>query len=417
MKKLITIAWKDLTLALRDRAAFILMFLAPLALTLGLGLVTGRLGGGNDDTGLRDVPVVVVDQDGGQLGTALVEMFYSADLGTLVKPVTLTDVLAARRLVEDDKAAAAIVVPPGFTASIIPKVGQSMPAAEEKKVEVYANPAQPVGAGVIKTIVEEFMARVEAGRVSGQVAVTQLVMAGLVKPGDATAIGQRMGQQAGASTVMAVTVKRSTATGAPAPQFDTMAMLAPGMALLFLMYTVSRGGANLLAERDGGTLARLLVSPTGMTQIVGGKVVGVYLTAVVQVAVLILISSLLFGLKWGDPAGVIALVLAVAAGATGWGMAIAAFARTPALVGSLGATAMLLFGVLGGSFGTNIPLPGFLQVVGKATPNAWGVQGFERLASGGALGDVLPNVLALCAMAVVMFGVAVALFRRNGFVK
>jgi ABC-type multidrug transport system permease subunit len=107
----------------------------------------------------------------------------------------------------------------------------------------------------------------------------------------------------------------------------------------------------------------------------------------------------------------------VAAGATGWGMVIAAIARTPAMVGSLGSAAMLLFGVLGGSFGDNIPLPGFLQVIGKATPNAWGVQGFARLAAGGALGDILPNLMALCAMAALLFGVAVVLFRRNGLVK
>ena len=73
--------------------------------------------------------------------------------------------------------------------------------------------------------------------------------------------------------------------------------------------------------------------------------------------------------------------------------------------------------MLGGSFGDNIPLPDFLQVIGKATPNAWGIQGFARLAAGGALGDVLPNVIALCIMAAVLFSVAVLLFRRHGFIK
>jgi ABC-2 type transport system permease protein len=180
---------------------------------------------------------------------------------------------------------------------------------------------------------------------------------------------------------------------------------------------VSRGSANLLAERDGGTLARLMVTPTSMAQIMGGKVLGVFLTAVVQVALLIAASGVLFGLHWGNLAGAAALVLAVAAGATGWGMTIAAFARTPAMVGSLGSAAMLMFAVLGGSFGDNFPLPPFLQVVAKATPNAWGIQGFARLASGGSVGDVLPNVVALFGMAALTFAIAVLLFRRNGFVK
>jgi ABC-2 type transport system permease protein len=154
-----------------------------------------------------------------------------------------------------------------------------------------------------------------------------------------------------------------------------------------------------------------------MAQIMGGKVLGVFLTAVVQVALLIAACGVMFGLHWGDLAGAAALVLAVAAGATGWGMTIAAFARTPAMVGSLGSVAMLIFAVLGGSFGDNFPLPPFLQVVAKATPNAWGIQGFARLASGGSMGDVLPNVVALCGMAALTFAIAVLLFRRNGFVK
>lgn len=337
MKKLFIIGLKDLTLALRDRAALILMFAAPLALTLGLGFVTGRFSGQDDDTGLRDIPVVIVNQDAGQLGAALVDVFGSPELGTLVKPVTGTDVVAAHKLVDDDQVAAAVVVPAGFTgpiipASTLPQVVSADPglsrqraggdvgrdAKNVKKIGVYANAGRPISAGVIQAIVEEFVARVEAGRVSGQVAITQLIANGLIEAEQAGAYAERIGRrQAAAATASAITINRSTSAGAPAPEFDVLAVLAPGMALLFLMYTVTRGGANLLAERDGGTLARLMVTPTGMAQIVGGKVLGVFLTSVAQVAILIVASSLLFGLRWGDPAGVIALVVAVAAGATG----------------------------------------------------------------------------------------------------
>ncbi|MCK7526881.1 MAG: ABC transporter permease [Ignavibacteriales bacterium] len=51
-----------------------------------------------------------------------------------------------------------------------------------------------------------------------------------------------------------------------------LAYMAPGMALMFLMYTVSYGGRSILAERAQGTLPRLLVSPTSTAQMLGGKV-------------------------------------------------------------------------------------------------------------------------------------------------
>ena len=46
MRKLFLIAFKDFKLIFRDRAALILMLLAPFALTIGMGFVTGRFSGG-----------------------------------------------------------------------------------------------------------------------------------------------------------------------------------------------------------------------------------------------------------------------------------------------------------------------------------------------------------------------------------
>ena len=50
----------------------------------------------------------------------------------------------------------------------------------------------------------------------------------------------------------------------------------PGMALMFLMFTVSYGGRSLLVEEATGTLPRLLVSPTTVTQILAGKIFGIF---------------------------------------------------------------------------------------------------------------------------------------------
>ena len=71
MHKLWTIGRKDLVVLFRDRAALILMLAAPLALTVGLGMVTGSFSGGGQ-TGLRDIPLIVVNLDQGPLGEGLV---------------------------------------------------------------------------------------------------------------------------------------------------------------------------------------------------------------------------------------------------------------------------------------------------------------------------------------------------------
>jgi ABC-2 type transport system permease protein len=416
MKKILLIGWKDVTLAFRDRAALILMLVAPFALTLGMGFITGRMSGGSE-MGLSDIPVVLVNEDGGQLGNALVSLFRSQELATLVAPVEATDPASARQQVDADKAAAAIIIPAGFTDSIIPAQGFAK-MGEPVQIVLYTNPTRPTSAGVIKTIMEEFLSKVEIGRVGGQVVVTELVGHGLAPLQDAERIGREAGiRQAGAAQGgTSITLKNVTGGGAVV-QFDMLAYLAPAMALMFLMFTASNGGRTLLTERAQGTLPRLLISPTTSAQVLGGKTTGVYLTGAAQMLILIVTSAVLFRLRWGDPLGVLLLILAAVAGATGWGMFITAIAKTPGQASSIGSAVTLIFGVLGGAFISLDNMPAWFQALSKITPNAWGLEGFTTLALGGGLADILLPIAALLVMGAVLFAVAVLMFRRRGIAQ
>ena len=422
MRKLILIGLKDVRLAFRDRAALILMLLAPFLLTLGLGFVTGRFSGGSS-SGISHIPVILVDQDGKQLGNALVELFQSKDLAELVDPSVSTDVAASYKKVDDNQAVAVIVVPAGFTDSIIPvngilpAAGQTA-AARTASIELYTNPTAPTSVGVIKTILDQFLSQVEVGRVGGQVAVTQLLTTGRIRVQDAQAVGLQLGaSQASASSQSASIMLKNTTPSGQAVQFDVLALLAPGMALMFLMYTVSYGGRSLLTERNQGTLPRLLVSPTSATQVLGGKMIGIFLTGAAQMYILIEGTSLLFKLLWGDPVAVYALVLAAVFGAVGWGMLLTAVVKTPGQVSAIGSALMLTFGILGGTFVNMDNMPVWFRYISKLTPNAWGIDGFTTLALGGGLHDILTPILALLAMGLLLFAIAVILFSRRGLTE
>ena len=406
MKKVLLLGWKDLTLAFRDRAALLLMLLAPFALTLGMGLVTG--GFSSSGSGLSQIPVVLVDQDGGQLGQALVDLFRSPDLASLVAPEVASSPEEARRQVDEDQAAAAVIVAPGFTKSIIPTGAAPASAALPAPVQIqlYANPTRPTGAAVIRAILEGFTARIETARVGGQVAVTQMLEAGLIRPGEAAQMGQAIAERMAASGEGGVFTLRTVASGGEPAEFNVMAVLAPAFALMFLLYTTTSGGRSLLAERVQGTLPRLLVTPTTSAQVLGGKVFGIYLTGVAQVLILILASGLLFRVRWGSPAGVLLLVLTAVAGATGWGMLLTSLVRSPGQMAGFGSALMLIFGILGGTFINLDNMPAWLAALTRLTPNWWGVQGFSILATGGGLQAVLRPAAALLAMGALLFALA-----------
>ncbi|MEI2690034.1 MAG: ABC transporter permease [Anaerolineae bacterium] len=285
-------------------------------------------------------------------------------------------------------------------------------------IEVYKNPGRPISSGVVESIVQGFVDRVEAGRVGGQVAIEQLLRSGLAAPQDVPRLAQQIGQEQarpGRRAADPRAAQRCQAAG-QSNTFNPLLLLAPGMALVFLMFTVSLGSRSILVERRDGTLARMLSTATGGGSILVGKITGVYLVGAAQMFILILASALLFRLSWGDPLGVAALVLAAVVGAAGWGLLLAAVAKTPNQVANMGMAMMLLFGILGGSFfgGT---LTGALGTLGKITPNAWAMDGFTTLARGGDLADVLPEIAALLLMGVVLLGVSVALFGRKGFLQ
>jgi len=412
MRKLFLIGLKDLKLVFRDKAAMIFMLLAPFLLTLGMGFVTGQFG--SSGSGISNIPVVIVNQDGGQLGSTLVELFQSKDLSDLVVATVVDDPAAARQQVDEDKAAAAILIPAGFTDSIIPPAGQ-IEASPTVQLVIYNNPTRPTSAGVVKTILEEFVNRLEVGRVGGTVIITQLVTRGLIPPSQAGTLAAQVGQQQIKSLDENSVIKlTSNIAVESAVNFNPLAYMAPAMALMFLMYTVSNGGRTLLVERNQGTLPRLLVSPTDSAQVLGGKIFGTYLAGVVQMLILIVGCTLLFRLQWGNPLAVFVLVLAAVFGACGWGMLITSLAKRPGQISAIGSALMLTFGVLGGSFINLDVMPTWVQWVSKITPNAWGLDGFSVLALGGGLGLILKPILGLLVMGLVLFAVSLLLFNRRG---
>jgi ABC-2 type transport system permease protein len=422
MKKLLNVALKDLRVAFRDPAALIGMLATPFLLTLVMAFAFGRLtGGASQSTGLKDIPVVIVNHDAGQFSQYIVQAFESKQLSELLEPSKVDDDALARSLVDDDKAAAAVIIPAGFSESILPSDLTSgnfsaLSKRQQAVVEVYSSLSRPISASIIRSLVTQTIDRISAGQAGGQVAMTQLVVSGLVPMKDLQTIGQTIGeraaQAAATQTLIGVkteAVQSQTTTGG----FDWLGYMAPSMAIMFLMFTVTSGGRTILSERQWGTLSRMLASPTTPAQVLGGKVVGTFLTGAAQVFILALVSSVAFGVRWGSPVAVVALTLAVVAAATGWGILLAALVKSPGQAGSLGAMLALIFAGLAGNFVPRMNYPQWLQTASYITPNAWGLEGFTKLSSGGSLADVAGSIVALLIMAVVLFTIAVFAFRRQ----
>jgi ABC-2 type transport system permease protein len=407
MNKILNICQKDLAVILRDKGALVLMLLAPILLTLAMGAVTGSFSGRQSNTGISDIPVMILNQDQGQAGAAIVAGLKSQ--GDLIKVEDVMDEAAARKAVESDDIAAVVLIPADFTASM-----QAQPAENPVTVEVFGSSARPISVNVVQSVVLEVINEIEIIPISLGVTANQLVSNGLITPEQ---LGTYMEQMV--SRLMQNPRSRQsividdTSTTKTKDSFNFLAYLAPGMAIFFLMYTVTQASRSILDERDQGTLPRMLISPTRNSEVLGGKVLSIVVIAFLQVGVLVLVSAVLFRLDWGSPLPVVMLVGGVALAASSWGILLASFVKTPYQVSSLGTALMLLFGILGGTFFQISNTTGALKWISKITPHAWAMDGFETLARGGTMEDIVGDVIGLLVMTVVLFGISIIVSRKR----
>lgn len=411
MSKMLRIGWKELLVIFSDRAALLLILGGPFVLTLGMGLVTGSFSS-TDNNGISQIQVLAVNEDDGILGQTMLDVMNGDELADLLAVQTSTDLEAAQASAQAGEVAAAIWIPAGFTAGMLPDPNTGNIAAADPIV-VYADPGRPISAGVVESVVRQFTDEVALDVVAVQVALAELAPG--VAPDRIPELGSDLETVISSlpGEDLAIDVLTSETQADDQPAFNPLAYFAPAMAMLFLMYTVTLGARSFLVERNRKTLARILASPTRPFQVIGGKVFGIFLSGFSQVAFLVLLSALLFDLRWGSPISVVLIIASAALAATGWGMLVSSLATTPAQVTAIGTTMMLGFGILGGSF---VPLNEsgpVLEALSKLTPNAWALDGFVALIEGSGLEAILPIVGALLVMALVLFVLAAIIFRQR----
>ena len=419
MKKIFNIAWKDLLITLGDPAALILTIATPFALTLVMIFAFGNV----NDSGISGIPVAIVNLDESDFGQNLVEVFKSEDLADLVAPTEIDDPTAAKAAVDNDEFAAAVIIPDNlgegmstsdpdqsFSQSDLSDWGNT---GEQAVIEIYGNPTRPTSVNVVRTIVDEFINRASA-MISGiQVSVGQMLQSGRLSTADPKSAFIDVGEFAAQNQVRYIALQGSMAEGSVDAEFDWFGYIAPSMALLFLMFTITNGGRSILTEREEGTLPRMLTTPSNAPQVLGGKVFGIYINGVSQLAVLFLASMLMLHINWGPINVVVPTILFVVAAATGWGMLIAAFAQTPAQASIMGTAITLVFAIGSGSFFPRQFLPEWLQKISLISPNAWGIEAFNSIRLGATVSELLPLWSGMLMMFAILFVISTFIFRRQ----
>lgn len=414
--KIWTIAWKDTLIRFRDRNALILMLLAPLVLSAIIGSAFGGFINGTDPVPFDAIPVLVINEDDGTQGDQFLEILASEDLADLLDVTEMNDLAAAREQVQAGEARAAIFIPASFSEAVEGGVGVDTAVS---LIQFYADPGSTITPNIVRGVVTQVVNGFNTAAISVDVTVNQLTeQAATLGPalaGLGPALNNELESQIGPNqrslTLNDVAVGEQEETADISP----FAFFAPSMGILFLMFSMVDGTRSILDEQQGGTLNRLVSTPTSYIEILLGKIGGVFLTGALQFIVFVIASSLIFGLSWGgSPLGLALMVLVVVLAFTSLGALIAAFARDANQANIIGSVVTLIFAALGGNFMPATNFPPFLEKLSKISINRWALDGFSDLTLLGlGLSDVLLEAGVLLGLSIVLVGLALWQFQRR----
>lgn len=387
--KLFTIAWKDILLLWRDKRALLTLVGTPLILTFILGIAFSSMW--NSST--PPSRILYLNQDQGQYGTMLFEEVFALEgirEWVVLEPVT--DKAEALERVRRGQATAFILVPLNFSSSL---------SRGSSEILVAGDPGSSIRANIITQIVQRFAAELS----------TRIIIQ--------SALDQPLSPDQVEAALLALSLEVRVEDGfTPVEQQGipvAMDYYAAGMGVMYLLFTVSQGASSFLRERETLTLARMYQSPAPPWQIGAGKFIGLFATAFTQMTAVILFSTFVFRVNWGNPTGVMLLTGAAAFAASGLGLMIAALSKTASAAGALGTMIVLPSSVLGGSMMPLFALPPVVRTLSKFTVNGWAMDGYIRLMFEGAGPvQILQPSLVLLAGGLGLIIIAGSVLARKG---
>lgn len=382
VRKALTIAVSMLRRFWRDGASLIFSIVFPLALIMMIGLQFGgdppaRLGVAGGDAAIATAVLAEVDD---AIDVEVVEI----DLG------------AATDRVRDGDVDLAVTFPDDVDAAVA--------AGRAVEVEVVVGRGDP-SASRVRRVLDDAVLRSTAVPTAAHVA------AGLgASRSDAADAAERSSDVLDRLAVEVVT------TGDQAfPDGVTGADVgAPGQLVLFVILTGMAGANILIEDRRDGLLARMASTPTGSATIITGLVLGRFLIGLVQGLVILVVSTLVFDVDWGDPLAAAAVVVMVAAVGAGAGMCVGAFFDHPEQAGGVGVVVGMALAAIGGAM---LPIELFgdtMATVARLTPHFWAIDAFaELIRHGGRLPDVGTDLVVLAAWAAGLVALATWRLRRS----
>lgn len=399
MNKILHLAWNDIKIEFSDRSSLLFFFILPLIFTAILGVSFG----GNVDINADTRWIVpVVDQDQSSLSF---EIITELETSKVLRP-EIHSMDEAEQLLNDGDVAAVLIIHQGFETEL--------QSGKPVELQLLKSPNDPNVLAIEQAIYTT------TGKVGNQVmaAVTAVEAAELAQPFKDEAARQAHFKESlkMADEVMVVPFARSQITTAPQAQrtnFTAFELSSAGQLVTWTLITLLGASEVFVNERIGGTLRRLLSTPSKKATILSGKISGRFSMGLLQMAVLIIVGALVFKVNWGSsPLALAMVVISFGLAAVALGVMLGAFAKTRSQASNLTIMFAMLMAALGGAWWQLEITPPLYQKIVLIFPSTWAMKGFnEVIVKGSGPMEVMPITVVLLGFALIFFIIGVRRLR------
>jgi ABC-2 type transport system permease protein len=407
MRLILLCARKDLRRLLRDPIGLVTWIGIPLLIGLVMVALFGR--GEPKPQGL----LLIADQDDTFVSSFLARAYTQGKLGEMIT-VSNVKLAEGRQRIGAGDGSALLIIPKGFTNALLRN--------EPIKLELVTNPSQ----AILPSMIEE----VTAVLIDGAWYLHQFVGEDLLRfanrqgsPPDALIgefsikIRRLIDSFRRYVDPPAIEVASEVIEQNPGGQGNVAQLMFPSMMFMSVLFLAFGYSGDVWKEKMQGTLRRFAMTPGSARYFLAGKLAAVGVVYIVLAVVALLTGSLVLGMHL-QSIGLVMLWIPATGGAIYLMMVIlSTLASTPRAASVLTNIAVLLLGMIGGTFFPFEMMPDFLSRIGKLTPNGWALLRLKELLSGQAdAASIAASFAAAIVVGTLLFVLASRRLRRGFFV-
>ena len=418
---LVTSVRKETRIILRDREAFLLLFLMPFVFVLVMSLALQ--GSFREHSYGARAKLLVINHDDGAIGEKLAEQFRSArHFTTEVR----TEQVAREELEAEVRLGHykfAIIIPPKTTEQAVKRVAQQLDATVAQvtqqpiAIDLLADPAvQADQRALMMTTLNRALQEVETGILLKQVgeAGKRLVRARQLFP----EIPAVRAPDALHTFAEVKDPPHDATTGLRPP--TSVQQGAPSWIVLGMFLLVIPLSVTFIRERQLGTLQRLHSLGVSPWVVMVGKIIPYLVVNQIQFGLILLEGMYVLPWLGGDaltlghtPGALIVVSLATSATAIGFAFLIAVMARTTEQAHVFAPASILILAAIGGVMVPKFVMPVIMQQIAAVSPLSWALEALlDVLVRAGGLREAAPEVGGLLLFAGCCFAVVIVRFRR-----